>query len=378
MDKSELGVLLADIYDAAVDPDGWPRATEHAARAFKATSCLLQSQNRSSGFTKLLGYTENFTPESMREYGSHFYAQDPWATAAMKIGVGAPVIGTELFPEPDLINSPFANDWLRPAGIIDLVGGSIALADGGIGLVGVHRPPDAPRFDRTDQRLMGIFLKHFGRALDIRHRLGNLERRLSVALEALESIDLGIVVVNARGAVRYMNARAEATLAQDDGIVLRQNMLMAKDSMRETKLKRMIRLATLTATGQSISSGGFLSVPRATAKPLAVLISPLSPNFVRPGSLEPVAMVFLDSSNDSKCLPEHVLRSIYGLSSGEAKLALAIVGGETIQEFCERTGIQESTGRTKMKSVFAKTGHTRQSALVRDLTSNPVLRMLRR
>ncbi len=53
-------------------------------------------------------------------------------------------------------------------------------------------------------------------------------------------------------------------------------------------------------------------------------------------------------------------------------LACGLLSGETIQAYTTRVGVSANTARSQLKSIFAKTGHSRQSALIRDLTSNPV------
>jgi DNA-binding CsgD family transcriptional regulator len=223
---------------------------------------------------------------------------------------------------------------------------------------------------------MEHFLQHFGRALDLQNRLGHTEHRLNVALEALELLDVGVMVVNARALVIYANGAAEQHLRRSQGIVLDHKVLSAVDPAQDANLKRLIQGASLGAVGKSISAGGLIAVPRADAAPLTLLVCPLSPNFIRFGSNEPVAMIFLGDSEANRRLPQTVLSKLYGFSTTEGHLACALLAGQTIQGYAERAGVTANTARSQLKSMFAKTGHTRQSALIRDLASNPVLRMM--
>jgi DNA-binding CsgD family transcriptional regulator len=286
------------------------------------------------------------------------------------------VLGSELLPEPEIYGTELYNDWLQPTGIFDLVGGSIGLAAGNVGLVGIHRPEDAERFDQTDRHWMGHFLKHFGRAVDLQNRLGQVEHRLNVTLDALELLDVGILVVNMRAQVMYANPSADAHLRSRAGIVLHHKVLTLADPRRDADIKRLIQEASLGGVGRSISTGGLVAMPRSDAAPLTLLVCPLSPSFLGPAASEPVAMIFIGDSESNRRLPRAVLAKLYGFSATEAQLAAALLSGETIQIYAERVGVSANTARSQLKSIFAKTGHTRQSALIRDLTSNPVLRML--
>lgn len=57
------------------------------------------------------------------------------------------------------------------------------------------------------------------------------------------------------------------------------------------------------------------------------------------------------------------LRDAWDLSAQEARVTLSLIDGGTVAECAADLGIAESTVRTHVKSVFAKTGRTRQSQL---------------
>lgn len=53
----------------------------------------------------------------------------------------------------------------------------------------------------------------------------------------------------------------------------------------------------------------------------------------------------------------------FGLTTSQARLALLLATGASVQQCCETMGIKISTARTHLKSVFAKTGVKRQAEL---------------
>jgi DNA-binding CsgD family transcriptional regulator/PAS domain-containing protein len=377
MDPTEFSALVAKVYEASIDFSRWGEIAPLAARTFNSTSCLLQFQNRSTGVSRVLGYTPNFTPAKIADYGQYYYARDPWATGALAAGSGVPVLGGELVPEKEVYGSELYADWLQPCGVFDLAGGSTGLENGNIGLLGIHRPYDAPRFDREAQRWMALLLAHFGRALDLHNRLETVQRRLDVALDALNALQVGILIVNPHASIVYANAAAEAHLRPGRGIIARHNHLGAEDAAKDEALKRMIKGASLAAGGRSLSTGGLISIPVPDAGPLSLLVCPLSSGFARLDATGPMAMIFIGGADEHKKLPERVLTMLYGLTQAEARLASALLMGETLQGYGERLAISANTTKTQLKSIFAKTGHSRQSDLIRDLTANPVLRMLR-
>jgi DNA-binding CsgD family transcriptional regulator len=63
----------------------------------------------------------------------------------------------------------------------------------------------------------------------------------------------------------------------------------------------------------------------------------------------------------------------YGLTPAEARLAIALLAGRRLADYAAEQKISLNTAKYHLKQVFAKTGHTRQADLVRDLLLNPVL-----
>jgi len=59
-----------------------------------------------------------------------------------------------------------------------------------------------------------------------------------------------------------------------------------------------------------------------------------------------------------------LLRSHFGLTPAEARLAIHLVAGETLRSADAKLGITYETARTHLKNIFSKTGTCRQAELV--------------
>jgi DNA-binding CsgD family transcriptional regulator len=62
--------------------------------------------------------------------------------------------------------------------------------------------------------------------------------------------------------------------------------------------------------------------------------------------------------------PIDLLRSHFGLTPAEARLALHLVAGETLRSAAAQFNISYQTARTHLKNIFKKTGACRQAELV--------------
>ena len=66
------------------------------------------------------------------------------------------------------------------------------------------------------------------------------------------------------------------------------------------------------------------------------------------------------------------MRRLFGLTRMEAQLALLLTEGLTLDEAAEQMNVRRNTARTHLRSIFSKTGVTRQTMLVRLLLNSVI------
>jgi DNA-binding CsgD family transcriptional regulator len=71
-----------------------------------------------------------------------------------------------------------------------------------------------------------------------------------------------------------------------------------------------------------------------------------------------------------------VLRSLYGLTPAEARLAQGLVNGLSLQEYAEQQSVSIHTVRSQFRTIATKAGVGRQTDFVRAVLTGPA--MLRR
>jgi DNA-binding CsgD family transcriptional regulator len=80
-------------------------------------------------------------------------------------------------------------------------------------------------------------------------------------------------------------------------------------------------------------------------------------------------MVFLrDPESKPKPAPA-VLRDLYRLTPGEARLAADLLSGSSLQEIAEARRLSRETLRSQLQDLFRKTGTNRQAALINFLAT---------
>ena len=191
-------------------------------------------------------------------------------------------------------------------------------------------------------------------------------RFLAAGWEALDLLNIGVVVTDVSRQLLFANDTADQILLARDGLeVSREGVLVSLNQRSNPSLKELVQQMAQASLEQQEARDAVLAVQRPSGRrPLSMLLRPLrsSPWC----SHAPVAAILFFLSDPELPLrdTETRLRQLYGLTSCEAHLANLLMEGKTLQECCDHLDIRISTGRMHLGNLFAKTGVQRQSQLV--------------
>ena len=82
-----------------------------------------------------------------------------------------------------------------------------------------------------------------------------------------------------------------------------------------------------------------------------------------------VALVLIGSPGDALGTVREAFSPVHKLTPSETRLVAALAKGERLNDYALRNEVSTNTVKTQLKSIFQKTGHTRQSELIRDVVS---------
>jgi DNA-binding CsgD family transcriptional regulator len=196
------------------------------------------------------------------------------------------------------------------------------------------------------------------------NRAGRFASQAPVAgLEALEVLNLGVMVTNAAGEVRLANSTAERILAAQDGLQLIAGSLSCHAVGEDNgRLREVLRKAAHGERGTAAPA--ILPVRRPGKKPLTLVVSSTERKpLQRILSWSGVLVLILDPDLPARS-PDAELRRLYGFTHTEARLASLLMDGRTLEACCECLDVRSSTARMHLANMFAKTGVQRQGQLV--------------
>jgi DNA-binding CsgD family transcriptional regulator len=166
--------VVHSIYGAALAPDLWPSVLGDLAQLTRARMTSLIDHQ--PGGRDQVWASFNLDPSYTALYEQHFYKLNLYShkiRPLLREGLVAP---HELYSSDDEhLRSEFFNDFNRRIGILRNVASVIAVEADTFKLLSVNGGPDEPRFSAADVQLIGFFVPHVRRALQIQQRIVDLE-----------------------------------------------------------------------------------------------------------------------------------------------------------------------------------------------------------
>lgn len=182
---------------------------------------------------------------------------------------------------------------------------------------------------------------------------------VSGALQAFEFSGRAVVQLNGAGGVVRLNAEAEKLVG--NGIRVIKGRLVADQRDATEALDRALH--RLLWSGSETSLIPPVPLSRRGRKPL--LAYPLGLKCVADNPFANCrALLVLIDPEQRKAPPEATLRSAFGLTAAEARLASRLADGAAVETVSDALGITKATARNQLKAVFSKIGVHRQAELV--------------
>jgi len=362
----QLHKAISHIYDAAVDSELWPAALAETLRFVGNSGTHLWLMN---GATSEVTHSIHVgMPDKMiEEYNGEVIKECPrWGNAQKHPDL------TFLFDyqhiEEDQIDSNEYYHWLQTKGdtIRYYLGGRLSVDNNLVGFQslafrrkeGHSQKPHLERFSRL--------LPHVQHAMQIGQKLGTWRFVAQSAVESLNRLSHGVVILDETGKLITLNTCAEQFLKHPYRISLTGNRLTPLDAPVNQQLQRLVARCVAAGAGKEQFPGGMVNIPgNSQVGPLRIHVYPMK----LPAGIFKIersaVILFIFGPPTVGLLDETLLRTVFGFTSAESRLVAAMLKGMTVTLASKKLRISINTARTQLKSVFARVDVHRQADLVR-------------
>jgi DNA-binding CsgD family transcriptional regulator/PAS domain-containing protein len=369
MNGEALSRAIETIYDAAISFDRWPAVLDQLSEIFGCSGASLIDRNLDT----MQGRAAGIDPASLSEYFGVWNDHNIYNMRTAIWRAGEIVTDRDILSKSELLRSDYYNGFLKPRDMCSLLRISLRIDDRVRQTISLMRPPAADDFQKSDVEIASKLLPHLQRSALIMQRLQQSELRFGAAAELLENNPTGVVLMARTGKIVFANRSARAMAEVADGFLFRHDRIEALREADEGPLQRLIVGAT-AGQRKSVNAlrGGPIRLPRKSALRDYVLVAaPLSVSFEAFDPPEAVACILITDPEAAPKRARSILRQIYGLTPGEARVAERLITGESLEQAAAALMIKTSTARVHLAALFRKTQTHRQAELVRLLLSLP-------
>ncbi len=302
-------------------------------------------------------------------YQEQFFAIDPF----VNLPPGKVVTQRELIPDEELLVSDYYLNYLKPIGLFHILGVDTVEPDGMQARLRIARRPQEPAFEDAHKQFCERLLPHLRRAIQIHARLSRTESERDLYADAVDQLSVATLVLDERGRVLNTNAVAAALLEGEDGLSLTGQRLHIQDRAADAQLQAMIDTAIAAQRAGTTGMARALRVPRPSGRQdYGLVLRPVPLAEWAEGQSSPSVAVFISdpalvegAGIQPSETSRQLLQELFQLTPAEASLALRLAQGLSLADVSTQQNISQHTARAQLKSIFAKTGATRQAELVR-------------
>ena len=309
-----------------------------------------------------LMYTYGGIPEVEAHYAGYYFAYDPF----VNLPEGTVYTLHEFMRQSERAHAAVYMKFLEEIDMVYILGADLRETGKFDARFRVTRRKRQGDFSVADKEFCQSLVPHIRAAIRLAAELERGRTDRAVYAEAMDQLTMATIVLDEAGKILHTSKLADFVLGQRDGLSVWNRELVLADNATHAKFKEAVARALRARRKGEPTLPEILRVRRPSGRPdIGMVIRPSRPNL--PGQKGPMTSsvtVFLSVDGERKSLSADVIQKLFGLTRAEAEVTWRLAVGKTLAETSAELHISENTARTHLRSVFSKTGFTRQAQLV--------------
>ena len=356
--------LIATIYDAALDCSLWPAVLAAIAEYVDGRVAGLLTRDSTKPQVSA-NWHAGGDPHYMRMYADTYSRLGPVATSPPG-QVGAIVSMPDLVPYDEFRRGRFFREWAEPQGWVDIAVAVLDKSASGSTYLTMSRDAKSGMVDQAMRERLALIVPHVRRAVQICQAIELKQAETATFMDVLDGLSVGMFLIGADGRIMHANAAGSGMLGSGDLLRSVGGRLVAGNAQVEQSLRAT---AAAAANGNEEARNSSVVVPlRAHDDERYVAhMLPLTGGARRRAgeAYAAAAAMFVRKAELQYPSPPEVIGKTYDLTPAELRVLLGIVEIGGVPEVAAAFGIADTTVKTHLGRLYAKTGTARQADLVK-------------
>jgi DNA-binding CsgD family transcriptional regulator len=354
--------IIEHFYEGILAPESWSLGLNLLCKLVGSEHAALTTWNRitnSAGVHESVGLSD----ACRFEFTNHYSALDPARDWVDRIPIGDWYIDHYHVGSRSMQRSAFYQDFMRKFGLSSINATHLMRDDVVNSFLVIQHGLGLPFHRQYATENMASVISHLKRALHLKQHCETITQKNNLAFAMLTQLRSPMLIVDAGGKIIFANQAAESLLSKQSLLQVAAGRISLSGPDR-TKLLILIRTAC-GCEGPAIAGGLGISSLIDNLH-LQIIITPLPVHHIQTSDLnQPLAILLVRDPELPYSNGTELLKQIYGLTISEARISLLILHGANPSQAAMQAGVSLATVRTQLRSIFRKTGATRQADLMR-------------
>ncbi|MCW9024908.1 MAG: hypothetical protein OQK73_09535 [Gammaproteobacteria bacterium] len=364
--------LISSIYDAALDENHWEHVLITLATTFNAEQGIMRMLNPESLNVSHV-HTLNKDPAWTQAYIDHYVQYDPWIKILLNSKETRLECTHHLLSDKEYKALDYYSDFVAPQEMHYGIGGTINIKDEAFCYLSFQRGKKYQGFEQQYLDALRGLVPHIQKAVQINEKMRHIKFENTLLKDTLSQINNPLLLVNNNGKILYINSLAEQLINQQANVSIVNNCIFIHSPEENKKIQYLIHKATSSDTQTSFKQGGSLCYGQPGSNTyLSIMVTPINQDRVNTDTGDDdIAIILFNTNNPQLTLNTELLRGLYNFTPAEARLAVQLCRGLTLDEISENLCVSKNTLKTQLRSSFNKTNTSRQAELINLINAGP-------
>ncbi len=355
----DLDQLIQACYRGPLEESLWQSFLQQLQISFDAKFATLLIRPPREGDVGISLNAEVLSNEVYDAYQENYSAQDLF----INLPLGKAFTVDELVDIKELKTTEFYTHYLQPVGVEYIIGVDVEDDKGNSARLRLSRGKESNNFDQQDREQLEQLAPHLAQSIVLYSRMVHSEAKAKTYQDAFDQMEMGCLILDQNLCVISQNSAAENLLHEKQGLLLKQNKLVVGSCDENRQFKALVDGLIEQQVQQDNSDVQAFRIDLPHSLTGLGLLCRVLPRAATPDA-GPAVVIFISDPEKPRLGRTEILEQLFGLTLSEARLALLLANGLSLDEASKELGVTRNTAKSHLSSVFSKTGVTRQPSLV--------------